>query len=59
MYALVSQNAACNRLHPIDGRLAHWLLLVYDPVESNELPLTQEFISQMLKFLSFIWNFEL
>ncbi len=48
LYALVSQNAACNRLHHLDGRLARWLLLVYDRVESNELPLTQEFISQML-----------
>jgi len=48
LYALVSQNAACNRLHQLDGRLARWLLLVYDRVESNELPLTQEFISQML-----------
>ena len=48
LYAFVSQNAACNRLHHLDGRLARWLLLVYDRVESNELPLTHEFIGQML-----------
>jgi CRP-like cAMP-binding protein len=48
LYALVSQNAACNRLHHLDGRLARWLLLVYDRVESNELPLTHEFMAQML-----------
>jgi CRP-like cAMP-binding protein len=48
LYALVTQNAACNRLHQLDGRLARWLLLVCDRVESNELPLTQEFIAQML-----------
>ncbi|MBD2744975.1 Crp/Fnr family transcriptional regulator [Coleofasciculus sp. FACHB-1120] len=48
LYAFVSQNAACNRLHYLEGRLARWLLLVCDRVESNELPLTQEFMSQML-----------
>jgi len=48
LFALTSQNAACNRLHHLEERLARWLLLVYDRVESNELPLTQEFISQML-----------
>ncbi len=48
LYALTSQNAACNRLHYLEGRLARWLLLVCDRVESNELPLTQEFMSQML-----------
>ncbi len=48
LYALASQNAACNRLHHLDERLARWLLLVCDRIESNELPLTQEFISEML-----------
>jgi CRP-like cAMP-binding protein len=48
LYALASQNAACNRLHQLEERLARWLLLVCDRVESNELPLTHEFISKML-----------
>jgi CRP-like cAMP-binding protein len=48
LYAFVSQNAACNRLHHLDERLARWLLLVCDRVESKELPLTHEFIGQML-----------
>lgn len=47
-HAFVSQNAACNRLHYLEARLARWLLLVYDRVESKELPLTHEFIGQML-----------
>jgi CRP-like cAMP-binding protein len=47
-HAFVSQNAACNRLHQLDGRLARWLLLVCDRLESNELPLTHEFMAQML-----------
>lgn len=44
----VSQTAACNRLHSLEERLARWLLLTRDSLQSNELPLTQEFISQML-----------
>jgi len=48
LYALASQNAACNRLHHLEERLARWLLLVCDCVDSNQLLLTQEFISEML-----------
>ncbi len=48
LYSLTLQNAACNRLHQLEERLARWLLLVCDRVESNELPLTHEFISKML-----------
>ncbi|MBD2127444.1 Crp/Fnr family transcriptional regulator [Microcoleus sp. ZQ-A2] len=48
LYALASQNAACNRLHHLDERLVRWLLLIFDRVGSNELPLTHEFISEML-----------
>jgi len=40
--------AACNRLHEVDERLARWLLMCADRVQSNELPLTQEFLAQML-----------
>ena len=48
LYALASQNVACNRLHQLDEKLARWLLIVSDRVESNELQLNQEFIAQML-----------
>ncbi|ACB52154.1 hypothetical protein cce_2806 [Crocosphaera subtropica ATCC 51142] len=44
----VSQTAACNRQHKIEQRLARWLLSVYDCVSSHEIPLTQEFIANML-----------
>ena len=44
----VAQTAACNRSHTMVERLARWLLMCHDRVESNELPLTQEFISNML-----------
>jgi CRP-like cAMP-binding protein len=43
-----TQIAACNRLHEVNERLARWLLMCADRVESNQLPLTQEFLAQML-----------
>ncbi len=44
----ITQLAACNRLHEVEERLARWLLMCADRVSSNELPLTQEFLAQML-----------
>jgi CRP-like cAMP-binding protein len=40
--------ASCNRLHHLEERLARWLLMCADRTGSEELPLTQEFISMML-----------
>jgi CRP-like cAMP-binding protein len=44
----VAQLAACNRLHDIDQRLARWLLMCQDLIDSENLPLTHEFLAQML-----------
>jgi CRP-like cAMP-binding protein len=44
----IAQTAACNRAHPIDGRLARWLLMCQDRAESSELQLTHDFIAVML-----------
>jgi CRP-like cAMP-binding protein len=44
----MAQIAACNRLHDMDQRLARWLLMCQDTVDSGLLPLTHEFIAQML-----------
>jgi CRP-like cAMP-binding protein len=44
----VTQVAACNRLHDVNERLARWLLMTQDRVGSENLPLTQEFLAQML-----------
>ncbi len=44
----VTQTAACNRIHTVEERLSRWLLMCHDRLESDELPLTQEFISNML-----------
>jgi CRP-like cAMP-binding protein len=43
-----AQNAACNRLHTIAERLARWLLTCHDRVGSDRMPLTHEFLAQML-----------
>lgn len=44
----ISQLAACNRQHKIESRLARWLLLVQDCLQTDHLPLTQEFMANML-----------
>jgi CRP-like cAMP-binding protein len=46
--AQLSQNAACNRLHSIEQRLARWMLECRDRLHSDDLGTTHEFISQML-----------
>jgi len=44
----VTQIATCNRLHEVTERLARWLLMSQDRVGANVIPLTQEFLAQML-----------
>ena len=44
----VAQTAACNRFHVVTQRLARWLLMTRDRVQSNEFILTQEFLARML-----------
>lgn len=44
----VAQLAVCNRHHVIEERLSRWLLVVQDLIQSPYLPLTQEFIANML-----------
>jgi CRP-like cAMP-binding protein len=43
-----AQLAACNRLHDIDQRLIRWILMCQDRVDNELLPLTHEFLAQML-----------
>jgi CRP-like cAMP-binding protein len=44
----VSQTAACNRLHEVEKRLARWLLMSQDRVESGLIPMTHDFLATML-----------
>lgn len=44
----LAQLSACNRLHEVEERLARWLLMVADRIGSHTLPLTQEFLGEML-----------
>ena len=48
LFTQVAQTGVCNRFHPIEERLARWLLLVSDCLQSEEFLLTQEFIAQMI-----------
>jgi CRP-like cAMP-binding protein len=45
---LTSQTAACNRLHDIAERLARWLLMCRDRMESDTFSITHEFLGHML-----------
>lgn len=47
-FTSVSQLTACNRLHSVEERLAHWLLLLTDRVGAPEMSVTQEFLARML-----------
>jgi CRP-like cAMP-binding protein len=42
------QSVACNRLHPVEQRLAKWLLMSQDRLGGDLVPLTQEFLAHML-----------
>jgi hypothetical protein len=48
LFAQVQQSAACNITHNIESRLARWLLRAADLHGSSELPLTQEYVAEML-----------
>jgi CRP-like cAMP-binding protein len=45
---LVAETAACNRLHDVKQRLARWLLMTQDRVDSEWLPITHDFLATML-----------
>lgn len=48
LFTMVAQNNACNRAHTVTERLARWLLMCHDRVDTDEFPITQEFMSEML-----------
>ena len=46
--AQAQQLVACNALHSLEERLSRWLLQARDLLNADALPLTQDFLSQML-----------
>jgi CRP-like cAMP-binding protein len=44
----IAQTAACNRFHALTQRMARWLLMTHDRVNSNEFRITQDFLALML-----------
>jgi CRP-like cAMP-binding protein len=48
LMAQVQYTAACNSLHTVEARLCRWILQTRDRADSDDLPLTQEFLAEML-----------
>lgn len=48
LLAQVQQSAACNALHDAEARFCRWLLQSCDRSDSDIVPITQEFLAQML-----------
>src|SRR5438067_2706440 len=46
--AIVSQIAACNRIHSAEQRLIRWLLMASDKTGLETLKFTQEYLAQMI-----------
>jgi CRP-like cAMP-binding protein len=47
MTAQIQQTAACNAMHKVPARICKWLLRMHR-LAGDELPLTQEFLAQMM-----------
>lgn len=48
LFAHAQQSLLCNTLHPVEARLARWLLRARDLSDSEILPLTQETLAEMM-----------
>ena len=48
LVGFIMQSTACNAVHSVEQRLARWLLMAQDRMESDDFPLTQEFAAMML-----------
>jgi CRP-like cAMP-binding protein len=48
LLAEAQQIAACNAVHDASSRLCRWLLQSADRIGSSQLPMTQDFLAQML-----------
>lgn len=48
MMARVLQNVACNAVHSVEARCSRWILSIHDRLDRDTLPLTHEFLADML-----------
>lgn len=48
LWAEAQQTAACNALHAASARICRWLLQTADRIGSDDVPLTQEYLAEML-----------
>jgi CRP-like cAMP-binding protein len=42
------QNVSCNAVHPVEARCCRWILSLHDRADQDTLPLTHEFLAEML-----------
>jgi CRP-like cAMP-binding protein len=42
------QVLTCNAVHPVEARCCRWILMIHDRAEQDTLPLTHEFLAEML-----------
>jgi CRP-like cAMP-binding protein len=48
LLAQVMQSVACNAFHPLEARCCRWLLTAQDRAGGDDIPLTQEYLAEML-----------
>jgi len=48
LLAQVMQSVACNAFHPLEARCCRWLLTAQDRAGGETIPLTQEYLAEML-----------
>jgi CRP-like cAMP-binding protein len=48
LMAQTLQSVACNAIHSVEARCCRWLLMTQDRVRKADLPLTHEFLAEML-----------
>ncbi|WP_258767270.1 MULTISPECIES: Crp/Fnr family transcriptional regulator [Bradyrhizobium] len=48
MLTQLQRGSACNALHPVEARMARWLLQLRDRTDHDMLPLTQQALSEIL-----------
>jgi CRP-like cAMP-binding protein len=48
LLAQTFQNVSCNAVHPVEARCCRWILSMHDRAGQDTLPLTHEFLAEML-----------